>query len=205
MKFIVSRYNEDIEWTKKFDNVLIYNKGKPLAEEYATLPNVGREGHTYYKYICDNYDNLDDYTVFLQGHPFDHSPNLFKNIQTYLDNPRALTDFEWLSETLVFTSLEREEQVIQRFYLAYPNKINPVHISKTFERVFGLENVKMDRSIFYATGAQFIASKAAILRRPKEFYMNIVKMLEYDIDPLEVYHLERFHRYIFTADSSTLP
>jgi len=29
------------------------------------LDNVGREGHTYYKYICDNYDNLTDYTIFL--------------------------------------------------------------------------------------------------------------------------------------------
>jgi len=50
---VVSRYNENIEWTKEFPNVLIYNKGEKL-DNYTNqimLDNVGREGHTYYKYI----------------------------------------------------------------------------------------------------------------------------------------------------------
>jgi len=53
MLIIVSRYNEDIKWTKKFPNVLIYNKGDKLNDEYnqIMLNNIGREGHTYYKYI----------------------------------------------------------------------------------------------------------------------------------------------------------
>ena len=130
MKFVIARYNEDIEWTKRYDNVLIFNKGLPLdGIACEPLPNVGREGHTYYKYICDNYENLDDYTVFLQGHPFDHSPNLFKNLQTYLENPKALTDFEWLCETIVNTSLEREEQVIIHFSVDYNKRVNPATIS----------------------------------------------------------------------------
>jgi hypothetical protein len=27
---VVARYNEDIEWTKQFQNVIIYNKGESL-------------------------------------------------------------------------------------------------------------------------------------------------------------------------------
>ena len=62
MKFciVVARYNENIEWTKQFSNVIIYNKGTPLKGKYNEiyLNNVGREGHTYYKHIYDNYENL---------------------------------------------------------------------------------------------------------------------------------------------------
>jgi len=46
-------------------------------------------------------------------------------------------------------------------------------------------------------GAQFIVSKNKILKNTKEFYENIVKMLEYTIHPAEGYDIERFHRYIF--------
>ena len=90
MKIIVARYNEDVSWTKQFPNVLIYNKGEKLNEEEGynevMLNNVGRESHTYYKYIYDNYDNLDDYTAFLQGNPFDHSPNIVENLNNYINN-----------------------------------------------------------------------------------------------------------------------
>lgn len=51
-------------WTKLLSNVIIYNKGTPQRCNQILLNNVGREGHTYYKHICDNYDNLADYTFF---------------------------------------------------------------------------------------------------------------------------------------------
>jgi hypothetical protein len=83
-KIIVARYNENIQWTKQFENVIIYNNGCKLPDDYnqVFLNNVGREGHTYYKYIYDNYNNLEDYTFFLQGNPlFDHSPNIINNLK----------------------------------------------------------------------------------------------------------------------------
>jgi len=64
---VVARYNEDLEWTKQFLNVIIYNKGTQLHSNdfnQILLNNVGREGHTYYKHIYDNYDNLAEYTFF---------------------------------------------------------------------------------------------------------------------------------------------
>jgi len=79
---VIARYHENIEWSKQFPNVIIYNKGNKLDNDYneIMLSNVGKEGHTYYKHICDNYDNLADYTIFLQGTPFDHSPNIISNL-----------------------------------------------------------------------------------------------------------------------------
>ena len=78
---VIARYRENLDWIKNIPdkfNVIIYNKGEPLPSEYKSilLENVGREGHTYYKYIYDNYENLPNHVIFLQGYPFDHSPNL---------------------------------------------------------------------------------------------------------------------------------
>ena len=108
---VVARYNENVEWTKQFKNVIIYNKGNKMTEDFKQvfLNNVGREGHTYYKHICDNYDNLEDYTIFLQGNPFDHSPNIINDLNKYLHdihNHNNLTlEFEFLTHRIIDSNL----------------------------------------------------------------------------------------------------
>jgi hypothetical protein len=185
---VVARYNENIEWTKQFPNVIIYNKGTELGNEYNEifLNNVGREGHTYYKYICDNYENLKDYTIFLQGRPFDHSPNIISNLNKYINNKELSLDFEFLSENIHYSSLDLE---CTRYWQCK-------NIHKNWELVFGT-NSNGNQECIFGAGAQFIVSKNKILKNTKEFYTNIVKMLEYTIDPLEGYDIERFHKYIF--------
>jgi hypothetical protein len=187
---IVARYNENVEWTKQFPNVRIYNKGTKLDDGYNEffLNNVGREGHTYYKYICDNYDNLSDYNIFLQGYPFDHSPNIMENLNKCINNinKEMSIDFGFLSEQIHNSSLDTE---LSR----YPECKN---IHTNWVRVFGVNS--SNQKCIFGSGAQFIVSKNKILKNKKEFYENIVKMLEYDIDPLEGYDIERFHKYIFS-------
>ena len=61
MQIVVARYAEDVMWTAPFArHVVVVNKGPtppfPLpsspAPAVTSVPNVGREGHTYYRYIC---------------------------------------------------------------------------------------------------------------------------------------------------------
>jgi len=190
---IVARYNENVEWTKQYPNVIIYNKGDKLDEGYneILLNNVGREGHTYYKYICDNYDNLNDYTIFLQGNPFDHSPNIINNIYHFINNIDLNIIFGYLSENIINSLL-----IIQ--YIEH-NKLCK-NIDKTYNRIFGFKP-NYDTECIFGAGAQFIVSKKRILENPKEFYENIVKILEYDINPLEGHDIERLHLYIFMKSS----
>ena len=107
MNIIVSRYNENVEWTKDFSNVIIYNKGEPLNNEYneILLNNVGREQHTFYKYIYDNYDNLGNYTIFLQGNPFDHLVNTIEKLNEIINNKEYNKDFEMLCKLIVTSNL----------------------------------------------------------------------------------------------------
>ena len=187
IQIVVARYHECVHWTKKFDNVVIYNKGVPLAhQEYneIRLPkNVGREGHTYYVYICQNYEDLPDHVIFLQGYPADHSPHFEENIRKYIANP---TDFEFISETIEHTTIENE---CKRHWQCENINVN-------YEKIFGVK-CDITSEIVFGHGAHFAVSKQAILRRPREFYENIVRMLDDEENPLEGYDVERLHKYVF--------
>ena len=184
----VARYKENIEWTKEFDtkNVVVYNKGSALNniyKEYKCLPNVWREGHSYYTYIYENYENLADYTIFLQGNPFDHSPHLIKTLNKYLNKENA-SDFEFLSET------------ISPCKLSGCSHHKGLPLLSVYTTLFGKPNE--DKHFAFGYGAQFIVSKRAILKHPKSFYLQIVKLLENSVNPVEGFVIERFHGLIFT-------
>jgi hypothetical protein len=182
---VVARYNEDLEWTKNFLNVIVYNKGNPLTDDFnqILLNNFGREGHTYYTHIYDNYDNLADYTIFLQGNPFDHSPNIISNLNNYVNNKDLSIDFEFLSE------------LILNFNLMGCSHHEGLPLIETYEKLFGERKENMEFQ--FGAGAQFIVSKKKILQRPREFYLKIIEMLDKNINPIEGYVFERFHKLIF--------
>ena len=144
---VIARYNEELKWTKQFSNVTIYNKGTPLTDDFneISLNNVGREGHTYYKHIYDNYDVLADYTIFLQANPFDHSPNIISNLNNYINNPDLNIDFEFLSENILTCNLSG-----CKYHRGLP-------LIDNYEKIFGekKENMKFE----FGAGAQFIVSK----------------------------------------------
>lgn len=184
MIIVVARYHEDVEWTKQFPNVIIYNKGNKLDEGYneILLKNVGREGHTYYKYIYDNYDNLDDYTIFLQGKPFDHSPDIIRELNYYVNNKEINIDFKFLSLFKLKCNLLG----------CYHH--NGLPLKEVYEKLFNERKDNME--FIFGAGAQFIVSKKNILKRPKSFYLKIVEMLQHTINPIEGFVIERFHSLI---------
>jgi hypothetical protein len=186
---VIARYNEDIEWSKQFQNVIIYNKGNRLNGKLngdyneILMQNVGREGHTYYRHIYDNYDNLADYTIFLQGRPFDHSPNIIANINKYTNDKDLNIDFEFLSECVLECNLSG---------CKYHDNLPLIDI---YQNLFNEK--KNDMNFLFGAGAQFIVSKKCILKRPKEFYFKIIELLQENINPTEGYVIERFHKIIF--------
>ena len=198
MLIVVARYKENVEWTKEFPNVIIYNKSEPLGEgpegyNEIMLPNVGREGHTYYKHICDNYDNLDDYTIFLQGFPFDHSPDILEHLRNYIkqysENKDLNIGFEYLSSWMLWTNLHGCD-----YHPTLP-------MADVYEKIFNERKESME--IEFGMGAQFMVSRETILKKPKSFYENILKLVDYDENPLEVYVLERLQRLIFGGPCKT--
>jgi hypothetical protein len=192
IKIVIARYNENLDWTNNLENVIIYNKGNDdidlntIKHPIMKLPNVGREGHTYYQYIYDNYNNLDDYTIFLQGNPFDHSPNLFKTIKDIeLLIKQEKINFKNISEAIVSLTLEG-----CRYDYSLPLK-------EVYRKIF-INRAEITTSFQFGAGAQFIVSKETIQKHPKEFYLNIINILNYNINPIEGFVIERFHGLIFS-------
>lgn len=183
---IVSRYNEDITWTTQFPNVIIYNKGNNVDINCIKLDNVGRESHTYYKYIVDNYENLTySHYVFLQGYPFDHSPNLIKTLHYYINNENLNINFANISEKIINFDFKNG-------CIHHPG----LPLVENYIKIFSKQP---DKKIYsFGAGAQFIVSRETILKRPKTFYKNILNLLSKEVCPIEAYVLERLHSIIFS-------
>ena len=223
MLIVIARYNEDIEWSNKYSsNVLIINKGDKIEgiKNQIFYPNVGREGHSYYKYIVDNYDNLDDYIIFLQGNPLDHSPDIIKILDTIIDIYNK--DKENFMNILINTNINYTvincgynynnisiedvknsnfiyiSQYINNTSIRTEEKLweNCKNIANTYELVFN-KKIEDDLKFIYGAGAQFLVSREAILKHPKSYYEKLYKILEYANNPIEGHYIERFHKYIF--------
>jgi len=177
VNIIIARYNEDISWTNKIKHkVTIYNKGNKLdGNNIIELPNVGREGETFLRHIVNNYENLDDVTVFLQGNPFEHL--------TILVGWRAnLTEDE---KDKVCNKINNEINANTEFTPFYqvrynvPNGTNNVNTTEYCRKYYG-ENYSMFTVV---PGAQYIVPKNNILARPLEFWKRLqIAMFNNDLD-----------------------
>ena len=189
LRFIISYYNENLDWLRNYNNVLIYNKGNNeiLGFDNIKINNVGRDVHTKFYHIYNNYENLDDYLVFLQAFPYDHSPNLNTNVNKLIDkiNKGNIIKFEFISELIIDGCL---------FYHDTYEYMN-----ECYKKIFG-HDIKngINKDMMFGSGCQFIVSKENVLKHDKEFYYKIIKMLDYENAPLELYELDRFLGRIFS-------
>ena len=190
MKCVVARYQENVDWTNGLPDAIIYNKGStPPNSKHpvCTLPNVGREGHTYLYHIIQNYDTLDDYTCFLQGNPFDHTPQLESQLRAFSKKIETVPQSYYVLSKNVY-----------HINLCYDPTDFSLHglLIDSYRNIFGQS--KTDHTFRFGAGAQFIVSKETIRSRPKYFYENIVPLLDYAVHPAEGFALERFWGMIFT-------
>ena len=185
IRYVIARYQEDVSWANGVPNCIIYNKSDSLLNTIhpvIKLPNIGREGHTYLHHIITNYDNLDDHIIFLQGNPFDHSSNLedkLKSIDKRIYNEYQTISFEYISEIIHYTNIQSDfPLMLPCYYILYGGEktYNLCHKNETFP---------------FGAGAQFIVSKENILSHPKSFYEKMIKLLDYDSNPLEGHAIER--------------
>lgn len=165
---VVAKYKEDISWVNNFNNcrIFVYDKSDE-QNNFIKLPNVGREAHTYLTHIINNYDNLSDYICFLQGNPFDGSKGHLNKDRSFIENFNQDVDFYPLSYTLKcdlngnphHPNLQIRELIFDQFFMGCPYEV------------------------IFVVGAQFLVNKKAILKRKKEFYVELLKQFDRtDID-----------------------
>lgn len=202
-EIIVAHYNENLEWLRPYaDNVIIYHKWNEIeprfpVKKWIKLENVWREGHTYLYHIINNYDNLADISVFLQGNISDHVENgsAYNKIEKYLDETKKI-GFSMSSLSLL---LKKEPQII--WYWKFKDMMDKNNIKwkiNTFSDFYYAVFKTRQPSIIYTFYCwNFAVAKERILKREKSFYENIINYLKVSSNPLEWYFLERLWVEIF--------
>ena len=191
---VIARYNEDIRWCLPFiEEVVVYNKGNDdldyiPQEKIIKCENLGREGGTYVKHIIDNYENLSEFTIFLQGRSFDHIHQNNDNI-AYLKlrddiNEEKIYKFKYL--TWMFVNVPPEHVEDSGHGLV---ALNSMFSAEYLKDVFSVH-----RNYTYGAGALFVSHKDQILKHSKEFWIELYSHLQ-EINPDAGYGLEKLWRF----------
>jgi hypothetical protein len=182
---VVAHCDEDLSWMQALDPTLrkfVYSKGSKIAlipPTAITLPNVGRDYHTYLTHIVRHYDLLDDVTFFLQGWPLDRSAHVISGVN-YL---RHFNYIEFGTNILETGPVSDQLRNFMRF-------------------VGGITSDTLLPWEFRAN-TQFGASRKRIRRNDLEFYIKCVEACEkgvpeYGISAESVpYLLEQIWKFIF--------
>ena len=204
---IIAYYNENIDWISNIDtnynDIYLYNKsGKTLninpIINVIELPNIGRESHTYLYHIINNYSNLPNECIFLQGNPFDHSipeQELFKIIN---NTNNSTEKFIFLTKFKLFLEKNQDSTFKEHGFLNsfWQNEHN---LSSCIVKIYN-ELYPNFTSTLFAPGALFLVNKENIYKNSLEFYkkcLNILLNSENLTDPPEGHAFERLWYYIF--------
>ena len=190
---VVARYNEDLSWINQLEpekfNLKIYNKGeKNIDFNFVQLDNLGRDPHTFIMYIIQNYENLPEYVIFLQGDPVCHHKNVISIINNHTEEP-----YVCLSDHVI------EESIFSWYEHLVDTKVpDPYPNMKRFglhETAYSILKDETPGICVFAAGQQYIVNKKFILNRDKKFYIEILERFKFDY--VLPWHIERLWFYIW--------
>jgi hypothetical protein len=195
-ELVVARYGEDLAWLKRVPKqfqITVYDKGNGSSGAIA-LSNEGREAHTYLHHLSRRYDSLADLTVFVQGHPFDHAPDLHKILRSLTDGSFSVPEFHWLG----FLA-DTDDPRGRRLFVPWSKNPDRAELSldRFHQQIFGQPGPASYR---FFVGAQFIVTRDTARRRSVAFYENARNLAA--ATPLAPHCFERCWDRIFAVDGT---
>lgn len=198
---VVAYYNEDLSWIDKIKSdslgrIFIYNKSGD--DRYIPLDNIGQDPHTYLTHIIENYDNLGDATIFLQGNPFTNGDDSTK--------PKSVDDIVEFINQLQEHDYTLNHKYQNYDYGLYNGKITywggEVGDSGYIFHDWILEKFNItDKYGFIYWGQQFGVSKNVIRRNTKEFYIDLRNGFKHKKDEMS-HFIERMWFNVFKLQES---
>ena len=209
--FVISAYKNNIDWVYNYtDDFIILDKGGTLEEsdKIFHIENVGYNLYDYFSFIINNYDNLPDFTAFLQGDPFPHCKketfdNLIYNkcftpLEDYSDIPESHSHKKDIDggylEINTSYYLYLKEPFKHKWYNSYDQFLGDMFIDAYHEDW-----------IRFAPGAQYIVPRENILKYSKNFWNKLMGTVSYDPYPMEAFLIERALYTIFSAKLTERP
>lgn len=211
---IVVRYKEDLSWiTKEFktEKVIVYNKGEddldylPDNCQVIRIANIGWLGGTILLHIINNYNNLADTILFLQGEPYDAEAFLpmvrYKApLNSSCNNIVAKCERSTLLHyTNYFESLTEKEWADGK-YKCFDKKLE-FNLIEFVHRYID-KDYSPDASLYVDLGAQFSVSSSQVHLHPKIFYENIFSLFDQRC-PRADFYLEKTWDIIFRPKTTS--
>jgi len=211
---IISAYDKDYSWINQLDldvKVTVYKKGfKPSPNEILIEPNVGRDVHTFFYHLVNNYNNLSDYIFFAQDYPFDHVENYISLIngdkQLWFEHAKQKVDGCWFFNTQYNILLCDKKgipnsEIINNlsFKIWATGDWEELDMESIWNQLFTL--ACPDYFMFTPAG-HFCISKEQVLKKPLEYYKLILNILETNSQSPWV--IERLEPYIFLQNDYKL-
>jgi hypothetical protein len=217
IEIVIARYNEDLQWLKSdpFNryNYIVYNKGindnflkSEKFKNEIKLNNIGRETHTYLTHIINNYDGgLAEFTLFVPGSlelenrnerakrlfiaaGNDNKSDLFACVLYDNSVKDTFNDFQidkYLSSNENNKSLNNDDTM----------KLSDIRpYGKWYETIFN--NVNNDSKCF-TQNSMFGLTRDTILKKPKTYYMNLIKQVKEHNNHETVHYFERSWETVF--------
>jgi hypothetical protein len=215
-EIVIAAYDKSLDWIKEIKSdikISVYRKGEVLPlndNEIKISPNKGRCIHTFFNHIYINYDNLADYTFFVQDFPFDHWGNLIfilnSDIEEIKKNASLTIDGYYGYHNNTFGSawhLQPSQQfgnggVISCYSNGSPQDLNPnINVDKYWKLLF-IESQIPPNMYEFMPGGHFVITKEQIILRSKNFYKQIIDLLLEDEN--SPWMIERLECYIFNKN-----
>ena len=188
LDIVVAYYHNKnfIDFLNKLNNfdysykIIVYDKSnKNLKSDKSfisiqKLENVGREGETYLNHIINNYDNLNEYTLFIQDDTNEHIPNYIEFIKecTHLINNKTkfkLFPCSWrINSPPIIRSIKNG---------MCPNDLQSVIPNNSIKESCKSNNIYLPQLYRTETCAFFICHKNVIWKHDKSFYIKLRKWL----------------------------
>lgn len=161
------------------------------------LENIGRESDTYLNHMmrmCAEKRD-DGYSVFIQGNPFDHSPDLFGAVRRFLESSSDMA-----CQKGIFAPIGCD------FYCDMTGRPNhsKLPIKSVFEKLGLAHPEGMMDILHFTAGAQFLVSNHLILKNGFDYYNNALNVLYDnkipDVNPINGFVFERLWGLILTKN-----
>lgn len=161
---IYNKSNNNILKTCELRNLKKYN--------ITNLENIGREGDTYLNHIIMNYENLNEYTLFIQDDTNNHildNHKFFEKTNIILKSNIPFYQYD--------TTWNNGGRIIKRHI-----RDGRYHLS-TFSNDYAIRdackvlNIRLPKIYVTPTCAFFIIHKSIILKYSKTFYINLKNWL----------------------------
>ena len=214
MTIVVARYNEDLAWTREppFDQFcyLVYNKGpnedfdKTHVTQVITLPNVGRESHTFLYHIVSQYERLTPLQVFFSGSMnLSHKKAMGKDILKRLlanGGTRAPYVCKHTSQSIRqlfmgfmlshWTCTDKKNKELNAESLLQPSPLRPYE--RWYQHHFGDQEAYDHRC-----AGVFAVDARDILQHPVTRYEKLMEGVSGHSNPEEGHYLERSWAAVF--------